>query len=85
MNVYGAYALTALVGAAGSAVVALICISHFTTVTDPGMWAIVAMIGIPATMAVVVAGFIYLTSTESPRGNGSSGILAAKEPGGQQQ
>ena len=81
MNSNGAYAITAVAGGLASILIALIAISHFTTISDAGMWAIAWMVTAPAAMAVGVAGFItlgmYLTGRREPhpppRAAGDSG------------
>ena len=58
------YPLIALFSGGASAGIAVICIFHFSTISDSEMWAIAAMVGAPAIMGIGVA---YFMSKQTPR------------------
>jgi hypothetical protein len=59
MKAFGAYAVVATVGGLGSVLICLVALGSLRTITDEGMWAIAAMVAVPALMAGAVAYFIH--------------------------
>jgi hypothetical protein len=80
MKAFGAYAVVATVGGLGSVLICLVALGSLRTITDEGMWAIAAMVAVPALMAGAVAYFIH-RSHQALGGQAGPNSLAGRVPG----